>query len=145
MRQRIEITPPLSKFKFIVIQLHGLLRKHFQVYLSSPSKLANSDLETESLKELKKQPRPQQTESRSQSSSVVEGFLHKVSLKMMPMAWRPVFPSVQECQVQKPCTHDELGFISFTECLYSGLEHKVFSPQSSTVFVVSQGCSLCLV
>lgn len=37
------------------------LRKHFQVYLSSPSKLANSDLETERLKELKKQSRPQQT------------------------------------------------------------------------------------
>lgn len=26
-----------------------------------------------------------------------------------------------ECQVQKPRIHDELRFISFTECLYSGV------------------------
>lgn len=53
-------------------------------------------------------------------SGVVEDTAHKISLKMMPVVLITVFLSVvDECQVQKPCIHDELRFISFTKCLYS--------------------------
>lgn len=54
-----------------------------------------------------------------QYSRVVEGVPRKVSLERMPMVWTLVFPSVEECQVQKPCIRVELQFISSTQCLYS--------------------------
>lgn len=62
--------PSSSKFKFRVRQLHDLLRKYFQVYMSPPpSMLANSYLENERFKETGPPPPPlspaNQTESRS--------------------------------------------------------------------------------
>lgn len=71
------------------------------------------------LDELTKQNKTKQPGRVKKSSTVVEDIPHKSSLKMMPMVSTLVFPSVEECLVQKPCIHDELRFISFTECLYS--------------------------
>lgn len=51
--------------------------------------------------------------------NVVEIIPHKISLEMMPVVLIFVFPSVEECQVLRAYIHDELQFISFTECLYS--------------------------
>lgn len=80
--------------------------------------LTNGDLKTERLDESKKKKR-QNPDRVKKDSSVVEGIPQEISLKMMPMLLILVFPSVEECQVQRACIHDELQFISFTECLYS--------------------------
>lgn len=82
--------------------------------------LTNGLLKTERLDQLKNKTKQNKTPDRVKKySSVVEDIPHKISLKRMPMVLTLVFPSVEECQVQKPRIHDELWFISFTECLYS--------------------------
>lgn len=78
--------------------------------------LTNSFWKTERLDESKEQ---NNTPDRVKKySSVVEDIPHKISLKRMPMVLTLVFPSVEECQVQKPLIHDELRFISFTVPLF---------------------------
>lgn len=79
--------------------------------------LTNGLLKTERLDESKNQNK--KPDRVKKYSSVVEDIPHKISLKMMSMVLTLVFPSVEECQVQKPCIRDELRFISFTQCLYS--------------------------
>lgn len=82
--------------------------------------LTNGFLKTERLDELKQDKTKQKKPDRVKKySSVVEDIPHKIGLKMMPVVLTLVFPSAEECQEQKPCIHDELRFISFTECLYS--------------------------
>ncbi|MXQ84196.1 hypothetical protein E5288_WYG014244 [Bos mutus] len=65
--------------------------------------------------------RPMKSRRIRKYSSVVEDIPHQIGLKRMPVVLTLVFPSVEECQVRKPRIHDELRFISFTECLYSGV------------------------
>lgn len=79
--------------------------------------LTNGFWKTERLDESKEQ--NNKPDRVKKYSSVVEDIPHKISLKRMPMVLTLVFPSVEECQVQKPFIHDELRFISFTQCLYS--------------------------
>lgn len=50
-----------------------------------------------------------------EDSSVVEDIARNISLKRMSVVLTLVFPSVEECQVQKPCIRDELhSFLSLS-------------------------------
>lgn len=110
--------PSPQFLKFRVIELHDLLRKYFQIYRSLSLNADKWWFENGKTWWIKKKKR-QNPDRVKKDSSVVEGIPQEISLKMMPMLLILVFPSVEECQVQRACIHDELQFISFTECLYS--------------------------
>ena len=80
----------------------------------SISMLTNGFLKPERLDELKtKQNKTKKTWYSQEDSSGVEDIARNISLKRMSVVLTLVFPSVEECQVQKPCIRDELrSFLS---------------------------------